>query len=658
MVKFPYAVREFEKMINGNYLFIDRTHGIRFMEEWGSELLFLRPRRFGKSLWLSMMMDYYDVAKADRFEQLFGHLAIGQDPTPYHNQYMVMRWDFSRVMSHGTLEEIEADLNECINSDIKDFEVRYSDMLLSPIEINPNNARTSFANALNAVQKIGYKLYLFIDEYDNFANEMMMSVQQGMTGRYESLMTGEGLFKTFFKNLKSYGSGRGLDRTFVTGVSPFVMNDATSGANVFEHVYWFQELNDICGFYEHEVADMLTEVVDSLDIPTNERASKHAEALDIMRAYYDGSWFTTEVPPPPKIPPALAVQLDTVQPGAAQPETPQQDISLPSNNRARQAPSRLYNPIMVFYLLRYMQRTGEYPDEMLDHNLQADRGKLLYISQYTTGRTLMVEGLNAQDDITVAKIGTDFGAKELLASNMRRDRLASLLCYLGALTISGRTDDRKKLLAIPNLVMKEFYAERILRMAISDTIKQDQVQVVIETLFNEGNLQPLCDFVEANLMSIYDNRDYPQFKELALKSLFIALLFDNNLYTIHSEPAVGRLYGDLLLWLKPDMHNRGFSHLLFEFKQISRNKVVPEKKGDEQEKRDESQPSALSGKEIRSKSRDELLAISIVKTELEGAKEQLRDYRRYLHATYGDELNLKTFAVVGVGLERIVWDEV
>ena len=97
MIKFPYGIREFEKIIDNDYVYVDRTHHIRFVEEWGYELLLMRPRRFGKSLWLSTLMSYYDVAMKDDFERLFGNLAIGQNPTPLHNSYMVMRWDFSTV---------------------------------------------------------------------------------------------------------------------------------------------------------------------------------------------------------------------------------------------------------------------------------------------------------------------------------------------------------------------------------------------------------------------------------------------------------------------------------------------------------------------------------------------------------------------------------
>ncbi|MEM7534471.1 MAG: AAA family ATPase [Chloroflexota bacterium] len=174
MMKIPYAVRDFHALITEDYLYLDRTDRIPIMEDLGKELLFLRPRRFGKSLWLSTLMNYYDVAKADDFEQLFGHLAIGQNPTPLRNQYMVMRWDFSEVESYGTVEQIRLSLYDQINTEIAIFAEEYADLLKTPIQIHPDNALSSFKSAVAAVRRSRHKLYLFIDEYDNFANEVMM----------------------------------------------------------------------------------------------------------------------------------------------------------------------------------------------------------------------------------------------------------------------------------------------------------------------------------------------------------------------------------------------------------------------------------------------------------------------------------------------------
>ena len=129
MLKFPYGISRFDRIITENYFYVDRTNHIREIEDYGNQLLFLRPRRFGKSLLLSMLENYYDVAKADEFERLFGHLAIGKNPTPKHNQYMVMKWDFSLVKAQGDITVIEQALYECVNHAIAEFATYYKNRL-------------------------------------------------------------------------------------------------------------------------------------------------------------------------------------------------------------------------------------------------------------------------------------------------------------------------------------------------------------------------------------------------------------------------------------------------------------------------------------------------------------------------------------------------
>jgi len=163
MFKFPYARRDFTEIITEDYLYFDRTHHISFVENWGKELLFLRPRRFGKSLWLSTLMTYYDVARTDDFEQLYGTLAIGQNPTPLHNQYMVMRWDFSEIPAHGSVEKIEKSLNGYVNECVAIFLNKYEELVNSDVRIDSDNALLSFKSLVAAVGRSPYKLYLFIE---------------------------------------------------------------------------------------------------------------------------------------------------------------------------------------------------------------------------------------------------------------------------------------------------------------------------------------------------------------------------------------------------------------------------------------------------------------------------------------------------------------
>ncbi len=175
-MKFPYGICDFKAIIANDYFFCDRTDRIPLLER-GKYLLFFRPRRFGKSLLLSTLFNYYDVAKKDEFEPLFGHLKIGKHPTPLHNRYFVLQWDFSCVESYGDVGQIRRSLHDHINSCIKDFRVYYRDFLNVEIEVDPQNAVNSIKSLITAVRTTDYPVYLLIDEYDNFANEVMMGVR-------------------------------------------------------------------------------------------------------------------------------------------------------------------------------------------------------------------------------------------------------------------------------------------------------------------------------------------------------------------------------------------------------------------------------------------------------------------------------------------------
>jgi hypothetical protein len=226
-MRFPYGIADFQKIREEGFLYVDRTDRIPLVEWAGAQLLFLRPRRFGKSLWVSTLENYYDLAKADRFETLFGGLAIGQNPTPLHNRYFVLKLNFSVVDPSGDINAIRRALHQHVNSCIHAFSIQYEKYLPRPIERVEENSFSSLRNLLAVVTSTAHKLYLLIDEYDNFANAVMVSRLRD-TDRYQELVEGEGVLKTFFKAVKEGAEGRGLDRVFITGVSPVVLSDVTS----------------------------------------------------------------------------------------------------------------------------------------------------------------------------------------------------------------------------------------------------------------------------------------------------------------------------------------------------------------------------------------------------------------------------------------------
>ncbi|ETR64846.1 MAG: hypothetical protein OMM_06178 [Candidatus Magnetoglobus multicellularis str. Araruama] len=169
------AMQIFVEIRNDNYLYIDRTPYLRTLEQMKiTRALFIRPRRFGKSLWLNAMTQYYDINKKDQFEQLFGDLDIGNNPTLDHNQYVVMNWNFSLMSSRGNIDDLDTELNETLNSVIEEHIVYYSNIIQDQVRFY-TKAINTFSSFLSAVRKSSLKSYLLIDEYDNFANEVMMS---------------------------------------------------------------------------------------------------------------------------------------------------------------------------------------------------------------------------------------------------------------------------------------------------------------------------------------------------------------------------------------------------------------------------------------------------------------------------------------------------
>jgi hypothetical protein len=587
-MKFPYGISDFYKIITGDYLYIDRTDRIRDLENAGDYLLFLRPRRFGKSLLLSTLENYYDVAKADEFERLFGHLAIGAEPTALHNQYFVLKWDFSMVDPYGDAEQIRGAMHRYINRRVRDFALTYRHILPIDIPIEPEDALVSFLALLAAVRETPYRLYLLVDEYDNFANEVLTAGED----RYYALLSGEGLLKTVFKAAKGGAAGMGLDRMFITGVSPVVMSDITSGYNIATDIYLRPEFNDLCGFTEADVNGILRRVAEACGFSD----AKMDEAAMMMQTFYDGYCFNYDVD------------------------------------------EFIYNPTMALYFFEHVQRRCQYPRQVLDSNLATDRAKIAYISQLPHGGQLILDMLNEGKATSVPLLANRFGVQDMLSAEKDTTFMASLLYYFGVLTMGGRTLDAELRLRIPNLVIQRLYAEQIQEMLLPD-MAHDEAPRVAKALYSAGDMQPLCDFVEQRYFRVFDNRDYRWANELTIKTAFLTLLFNDALYIMDSEPALERSYADLVMIVRPDMRQYQLLDVLIEFKYIALGE------------------HDLSGEQVRAMADEELSAHPAVREAFAAAEDQLVAHRRTLQAKYGAVLNLRTYAVVAVGFDQLVWEE-
>ena len=592
-MKFPYGVSDFKEIVTKGYFYCDRTEAIPRLED-GKYLLFIRPRRFGKSLLLSMLFNYYDAAKADEFDALFGGLAIGKNPTPSRNRYFVLRWDFSCVDSSGSVKEVKEALHDHVNSRIEAFSLYYVDRLPAKIRIDWNNALNSIQSLTSVVQAAGHPVYLLIDEYDNFANDILMGVRRENQRRYEALVYEEGPLRTLFKAIKSSTSESLFDRIFITGVSPVVMSDITSGYNIAKNIYKKPVYNELCGLTHGEVKRAVESVADDCGLDDE----KAREALEMMRTYYNGYKFAPE------------------------------------------AEAFVYNPTLVIYFLDALSEIRAYPREMLDSNLSMDAAKLEYLSQIPKGGQLLLNLTREDRRAEVSKLADRFGVREMLSDQSKDSAfMISFLYYFGVLTISGFTEKGQLSLKIPNLVMKKLYAERICRMLLPEPADRDDGVSAARQLYQEGDMAPLCDFVEGRYFKVFHNRDYQWANELTVKTAFLTLLYNDILYVMDSESEIDRRHADLTMIIRPDMRRFTILDILIEFKFVTLK------------------DAGLTGEKARSLTQDELQSLPRMIREMEDGKTQVREYGRALEKRHGN-LRLREYVVVSLGFERIWWAEI
>ncbi len=594
-MKFPYGIADFYQVVTEGFFYVDRTACIQTIEEAGKQLLFLRPRRFGKSLVLSMLENYYDLAKADEFARLFGHLAIGQQPTPKHNQYFVLKWDFSNVNPHGAPEAVERALHEYLNGRIEDFAAYYEGRLARPIEIHPTDALVSFQSLLTAVRLTPHRLYLLIDEYDNFANEILMSALGANQQHYESLLRGTGALKTVFKAVKAAAAGGGLDRVFITGVAPLVMTDLSSGYNVAQSIHLAPQFADLCGFTEAEITSALKEVVVGCGLSE----SAAAESLAQMRLYYNGYRFAEG-------------QADLI-----------------------------YNPTLTLYFLQHFQKHCRAPKEMLDDNLAMDPSKLSYLASLPSGAAIVMQALNDAASLSANLLVGRFGVQDVRAAQQDVKFMVSLFYFLGMLTLSETNAFGDLPMRIPNLVIRKLYLERLQESLLPVAADQIASWQAAQHLQRSGDLQPVCDFIEQRYFKVFSNRDYLQANELTVKTAFLTLLFNDGLYVMDSETPVGRRYADLTMIVRADARQYQVYDLLLEFKFVKLSEL------------------GLSGEALRALSREALSALPQVQAKLAEARAQAPAYRREVEERYqSTTLRLRTLAVVALGFDRLVWEEI
>ena len=513
MQKLSNGVANYEDLIKENRIYVDKTNYIEKMEQLPDKtLMFLRPRKFGKTLFTSTLECYYDKNKENKFDELFKNTYIGKNPTKNKNRYCILRFNFSGI-STETLEETRKGFNREVASSIELFVGKYK----MDFFVNRNDeAEGILDNVFKAflLQKPNEKIYIIIDEYDHFANELLGF----RTDEFKNLLAKNGKIRKWYEILKK-GTETVVDRIFITGVAPITLDSTTSGFNIARDITKNIEFNDMLGFSTEDVKYIMTQI----EIPKE----KQEELIPIMKINYDGYVFSDMV-------------------------------------RENIENYKLYNSNMTLYFLNLYQEQNKVPEELVDINILSDYSKIeafMDLCQSMNKLELLEKIVSGEDiESTLTEkfnVEIEFGEKELI----------SLLFYLGYLTIKEKGFSKCKF-QIPNDVIREIYSnyflEYISRKANINTDSID-TEAINRELLLEGNISKLLDVLKIFLENL-SNRDYCKFDEKYVKVIFYTICRMLGTVYVKSELEVNGRYADLLLIPKENIQER--YGILIEFKYI------------------------------------------------------------------------------------------
>ena len=510
MKKLPYGISNYEELITDGYIYVDKTPYIEKLENLAEKrIMFLRPRKFGKTLFTSTLENYYDIKKQDKFEELYKDTYIGKHPTKLKNKYHILRFNFSGIDT-STEETAINGFKSKVQSSIKLFIERYS----LDFYINKEDEAESILDDLMkafSMQKLGEKIYVIIDEYDHFANELL-----GFnTDKFKELVSKNEKIRKWYEVLKE-GTETVVDRIFITGVAPITLDSLTSGFNIGSDITMDEEFNEMLGFTEEE----LVKIMQSQEISKENQK----DILPIMRENYDGYKFS---------------------------------------NYGKE---KIYNSNMCLYFLKDYVRLKRIPERLVDVNIASDYSKI--------GKLLnLCKGENREEIIkkTISGEGilTEIVEKFNPSMEFREAELVSMLFYLGYLTIAGEKLGRAEL-KIPNKVMKEIYSDYFLKMIDKQaqmTIELKEYNEILEEMALEGRIDKIVEMLEKYLKNL-SNRDFQRFDEKYVKLIFYSIAMNLKIYNVKSELEVEREYPDIVLI--PKDRTKGYNAIMVEFKYLKK----------------------------------------------------------------------------------------
>ena len=503
-MKIPYGESNFKNVIENDYYYIDKSQHIKYLENCNSNYVFLlRPRRFGKSLFVSMLEHYYGIEHKDEFQQLFGKLHIGKNPTPLANSFLILKFEFSGINTTSD-ETTSDDFLKKVIIGVTDFFRKYQDLFpnTNTLEIldedSPNRIMINF---FSKVQEVKTKIYILIDEYDHFANELLAF-------RFDSFATfvsKNGFVRKFYETIKTATGDGIVQRIFATGVTPITLDSLTSGFNIASNISTDLMVNDSMGFTENEVIQLLDDAAHSLNI-NNFDANEYL--MDLQK-WYNGYLFH------------------------------------------KSGENKVYNPDMILYFTKEFLKNKfkEYPQKILDINIASDYSKLrkLFNIQNRQQNYAVIDKIIKEGNINV-QLTDQYSLERPFTS----DDFASLLFYMGYLSIQS-ANLSALIMQIPNFVVKsifyDYFVELIRKEAALEAETPD-IRDIVTRLAQENNIAPFIELIETTLHGL-SNRDFIKFDEKYIKLLFVAFANVAGFYYVKSEPEISQKYPDVMFLYRP-----------------------------------------------------------------------------------------------------------
>ena len=512
----PYGVADFATVIEQNLYYVDKTMFIPELEKQPRNLFFIRPRRFGKSIFLSMLYSYYDCAQSHKFQSLFGNLWIGQHPTPLQGKYQVLFLDFSQIT--GNIDKLETKFNSYLSINLDAFVRQYSEYYQA--EMEEILAQEDFEEKMELIFKAAkahqYHLYLIIDEYDNFTNVILNERGEKV---YHAITHADGFYRDVFKKFKG-----NFERIFMMGVSPVTLDDVTSGFNIGWNISIKPEFDEMLGFSTTDVVEMFTYYKEHGSIPAD---SDIDAIVNNMKPWYDNYCFAKQ---------------------------------------ALKKKTRMFNCDMVLYYLRNYMDAGCPPEEMIDPNTRTDYGKMKKLLQFDKldGERKGIIRKIAEEEQIVTQLYESFSAYQIPKAEI----FPSLLFYYGMLTIKG-TRGSKLILGIPNNnVRKQYYGYLEEEYQAKAYVDVNQLTDYYYDMAYDGKWEEGLRFMADAYAKVSSVRDGIE-AERNLQGFFMAYLNLNDYYITAPELELNHGYCDF--FLLPDLTHYASQHsYILELKVLSK----------------------------------------------------------------------------------------